>query len=254
VKTHHYHNNITKGGVVSKEKVLRLAQEQGSISTSLPLNFSSSVFVRIDEQHMDIMKVVITGPDDTPYSSGCFLFDIYFPPTYPNGPPLVNLQTTGGGSVRFNPNLYNCGKVCLSLLGTWSGAESENWNKDTSTLLQVLVSIQSLILVPTPFFNEPGYESQIGTPRGDQNSRSYNEVIRVATLEHAMVGQLRKPPQHFEQIIQSHFYYKRASINKMVDQWLLEAQQQGSSKGHHAKLLKVVKDLRDEFAKLQAPS
>ena len=58
--------------------------------------------------------------------------------------------------------------VCLSLLGTWSGAESENWNKDTSTLLQVLVSIQSLILVPTPFFNEPGYESQIGTPRGDQ--------------------------------------------------------------------------------------
>ena len=29
----------------------------------------------------------------------------------------VNLQTTGGGSVRFNPNLYNCGKVCLSLLG-----------------------------------------------------------------------------------------------------------------------------------------
>lgn len=30
----------------------------------------------------------------------------------------VNLQTTGNGTVRFNPNLYNCGKVCLSLLGT----------------------------------------------------------------------------------------------------------------------------------------
>lgn len=108
----------------------------------------------------------------------------------------------------------------------------------------MLVSIQSLIFVPTPFYNEPGYESQIGTPRGDQNSRNYNEVIRVATIEHAMVGQLRKPPQHFEQIIQSHFYYKRAAINKMVDQWLADAQQQGSSKGHHAKLLKVVKDLR----------
>jgi baculoviral IAP repeat-containing protein 6 len=254
VKGHHYNSQMVKGGAVSKEKVLRLAQEQGSISTSLPLNFSSSVFVRIDEQHMDVMKVLITGPDDTPYSGGCFLFDIYFPPTYPNTPPLVNLQTTGNGSVRFNPNLYNCGKVCLSLLGTWSGAESENWNKDTSTLLQVLVSIQSLILVPTPFFNEPGYESQIGTPRGDQNSRNYNEVIRVATIEHAMVGQLRKPPQHFEQIIQSHFYYKRAAINKMVDQWLADAQHAMSSKGHHAKLLKVVKDLRDEFAKLQAPS
>jgi len=49
----------------------------------------------------------------------------------------VNLQTTGQGAVRFNPNLYNCGKVCLSLLGTWRGETGENWDPDTSTLLQV---------------------------------------------------------------------------------------------------------------------
>ena len=48
--------------------------------------------------------------------------------------------------MRFNPNLYNCGKVCLSLLGTWAGP---GWNPKTSTLLQVLVSIQSLIMVCT---------------------------------------------------------------------------------------------------------
>lgn len=72
-------------------------------------------------------------------------------------PPLVNLQTTGNGTVRFNPNLYNCGKVCLSLLGTWQGDQGESWNKETSTLLQVLISIQSLILVDMPYFNEPGY-------------------------------------------------------------------------------------------------
>ena len=33
----------------------------------------------------------------------------------------MHLRTTGGGTVRFNPNLYNSGKVCLSLLGTWPG-------------------------------------------------------------------------------------------------------------------------------------
>jgi baculoviral IAP repeat-containing protein 6 len=54
------------------------------------------------------------GPANTPYSGGCFLFDFYFPVTYPNTPPQVNLRTTGGGSVRFNPNLYNCGKVPFS--------------------------------------------------------------------------------------------------------------------------------------------
>lgn len=40
-----------------------------------------------------------------------FEFDIYLPPTYPEVPPKVLLITTGGGTVRFNPNLYNCGKV-----------------------------------------------------------------------------------------------------------------------------------------------
>lgn len=34
------------------------------------------------------------------YDSGCFQFDIYCPSEYPSGPPVVNLQTTGGGSVR----------------------------------------------------------------------------------------------------------------------------------------------------------
>lgn len=29
IKRHHYNSSITKGGAVSKEKVLRLAQEQG---------------------------------------------------------------------------------------------------------------------------------------------------------------------------------------------------------------------------------
>lgn len=49
----------------------------------------------------------------------------------------VQFLTTGGGLVRFNPNLYNSGKVCLSLLGTWSGANGEEWNEHTSTILQV---------------------------------------------------------------------------------------------------------------------
>lgn len=57
------------------------------------------------------LQVLITGPADTPYANGCFEFDVYFPQDYPNSPPLVNLETTGGHSVRFNPNLYNDGKV-----------------------------------------------------------------------------------------------------------------------------------------------
>ena len=68
---------------------------------------------------------------------------------------------------RFNPNLYADGKVCLSLLGTWHGGDSsEKWNATHSNLLQVVVSIQGLILIPEPIYNEPGYEAMAGTPQG----------------------------------------------------------------------------------------
>jgi len=57
-------------------------------------------------------KALITGPADTPYSFGCFEFDIFLPTNYPASPPSVKFLTTGGGTWRCNPNLY---QVCLRL-------------------------------------------------------------------------------------------------------------------------------------------
>ena len=60
--------------------------------------------------------------------------------------------TTGGGTVELNSNLYSDGKVCLSLLGTSpsAGAEEARWNPETSSLVQVLISIQAIILIRQP--------------------------------------------------------------------------------------------------------
>ncbi|CAF0950186.1 unnamed protein product [Rotaria sordida] len=44
-----------------------------------------------DENRMDIIKILITGPDSTPYSNGCFIFDLYFPNQYPTTPPSICL-------------------------------------------------------------------------------------------------------------------------------------------------------------------
>ena len=84
---------------------------------------------------------MIIGPQDTPYANGCFEFDVFFPADYPNSPPIINLQTTGHNSVRFNPNLYVDGKVCLSILNTWQGSPEELWNGQISSFLQVFYSI-----------------------------------------------------------------------------------------------------------------
>ena len=65
---------------------------------------------------------------------------------------------------------------------------------------QVLVSIQSLILVNEPYFNEPGYERSRGTPSGTASSREYDANIRQATVKWAMLEMIRNPPACFKQV------------------------------------------------------
>ena len=98
-----------------------LFKELAAYRNALPVEYGSSCFCRVINNRLDMLRVMITGPDDTPYANGCFLFDISMPGDYPKSNPKVQFLTTGGGRIRFNPNLYNCGKVCLSLLGTWAG-------------------------------------------------------------------------------------------------------------------------------------
>ncbi len=56
--SHHYESNVKAAGdVPNASRARRLAQEAVTLSTSLPLSYSSSVFVRCDEDRLDLMKV-----------------------------------------------------------------------------------------------------------------------------------------------------------------------------------------------------
>lgn len=98
------------------------------------------------------------------------------------------------GGWRINPNLYEEGKVCLSLLNTWTGRGNEVWDPTSSSILQVLVSLQGLVLNSKPYFNEAGYDKQIGTAEGEKNSLSYNENTFLLSCK-TMMYLMRKPPQ-----------------------------------------------------------
>ncbi|KAK4852762.1 hypothetical protein QYF36_026882 [Acer negundo] len=154
------------------------------------------------ESRMDLLRAVIIGAEGTPYHDGLFFFDVFFPSGYPNVPPLVYYHS---GGLRINPNLYNCGKVCLSLLNTWSGNKNEKWIPSMSTMLQVLVSIQALILNQKPYFNEPGYASSNGTAHGENSSQRYNENTFILSLK-TMVYTVRRPPKYFKEFVVGHFY------------------------------------------------
>ncbi|CAD5122665.1 DgyrCDS11075 [Dimorphilus gyrociliatus] len=157
------------------------------------------MFIVPDQENLTKIHALITGPFDTPYEGGFFYFLIRCPSDYPIRPPRVKLITTGGGRVRFNPNLYKNGKVCLSILGTWSGPA---WTP-AQTISSVLISIQSL-MNDKPYHNEPGFE----TEKGSGHVEHYNDIIRHETIRVAVCDMLEdsfKCPDSLKEVMQQSF-------------------------------------------------
>lgn len=194
---HHYANQNLGMKQPPKNWAKKIQDEWRILEKDLP----DTIFVRAYESRMDLLRAVIIGAEGTPYHDGLFFFDICFQSSYPNSPPLVHYHS---GGLRINPNLYNCGKVCLSLLNTWTGGQKERWVPGTSTMLQVLVSIQGLILNTKPYFNEPGYAHSSGSVHGEKSSIQYNENTLILSLK-TMVYTMKKPPKNFEDLVTGHF-------------------------------------------------
>ncbi|KAL3615076.1 hypothetical protein CASFOL_040737 [Castilleja foliolosa] len=194
---HHFVNENGTDMQVKRGWLKKVNQEWSILEKDLP----ETIYVRAYEERMDLIRAAIIGSAGTPYHDGLFFFDIYLPPQYPNEPPMVHYIS---GGLRMNPNLYESGKVCLSLLNTWAGSESEVWNPSSSTILQVLLSIQALVLNEKPYFNEAGYDTQVGKAEGEKNSVSYNENAFLVSCR-SMLYLLRKPPKHFGALVDEHF-------------------------------------------------
>jgi ubiquitin-protein ligase len=228
----------------NQQALMRILSEISSFKTGLPLNWESTIWVRVPKDNINLFSFLISGPKDTPYENGLFEFHAYFPQEYPNKEPQVLIHTTGNGQVRFNPNLYNSGKVCLSLLGTWQGQEGEKWNAKTSTFLQVMVSIQSLIMVENPYFNEPGWEREMNSISGKQKSNAYNEERQPHTIKFGMTDMIKNPPCGFEDIVKNHFKMKK---NEIINNTLIWEQNASNHKNlisiNRKELIKVLDKL-----------
>ncbi|XP_030370819.1 (E3-independent) E2 ubiquitin-conjugating enzyme [Scaptodrosophila lebanonensis] len=215
---HHFYANIIHP--MNRSQYQRAIQrEYRMLQASLP----QGVFVRAYENRMDLMSVMMVGPKRTPYQNALFFFDFQMGREYPKSPPTCHYISYC--TERLNPNLYEEGKVCVSLLGTWAGRDYEVWSPD-STMLQVLVSIQGLILVDEPYYNEAGYEKQRGTQLGCENSRVYNEMA-IIKIAHSTVKQLQNPPQIFRKEVLDHFREFGDELHGRMQGWSdfsLEAQ------------------------------
>jgi ubiquitin-conjugating enzyme E2 Z len=139
------------------------------------------IYVKFNEENMLQATAMITGPKGTLYEYGFLFFNITFPKNYPYQPPDVSYISRN--KVRIHPNLYvgshssGYGKVCLSILGTWSGPK---WTS-IMDITTVLLTIQSL-LDDNPLHHEPGQEKNTS-----YTNSLYNEIIKYESLNTLLI-------------------------------------------------------------------
>jgi len=115
---------------IKKELALETKNPSPGISVWLP-----------DEDNIEFIDGLITGPEDSPFSGGCFKVKITLPERYPFEPPQVLFETK-----IYHPNIDNSGRICLDLLkmppqGSW---------KPNLNLALMLKSIRLLMSQPNP--------------------------------------------------------------------------------------------------------
>lgn len=94
--------------------------------------------------------VLIQGPEGSPYEFGVFPARLSFPTDYPLSPPKMRFSVP-----LFHPNVYSCGKVCISILHPPGddplGYEhsSERWSP-VQSVEKILLSVISMLAEPNP--------------------------------------------------------------------------------------------------------
>jgi ubiquitin-protein ligase len=202
---------MSASSFISKQTIQRLLSDIKQIIKS-PLT-ENGIYYSHDETDMLKGYALIIGQSGTPYDGGYYLFDFYFPTDYPYKPPTVFFHTNGE-NIRFNPNLYKCGKVCISLLNTWSG---EQWTS-CQTISTVLLTLCTL-LSDDPLLNEPGIT------KTHVDLQNYNKIIEYSNIKIAICDTVNKHPNIFKKqfnvfypIIKSHFLNNYENLVKRCNE------------------------------------
>tara|TARA_Y200000002_G_scaffold383256_1_gene404486 strand:+ start:1007 stop:1747 length:741 start_codon:yes stop_codon:yes gene_type:complete len=174
---------MSKCSTISKETIQRLIRDVKQLIKE-PLH-DNGIYYEHDQEDMLKGYAMIVGPSDTPYFGGYYFFEFTYPNNYPHSPPSV-LYQTNGDQIRFNPNLYKNGKVCISLLNTWKG---DQWTscQSISTILLALCTL----LCDKPLLNEPGIMEK------HKDFNKYNSIIKFKNLEIACLHLINKKEGYY---------------------------------------------------------
>lgn len=192
--------------IITKETISRLLKDVKDIMKN-PLVDNGIYYIHDDTQMLKGYALIV-GSKDTPYFCGNYFFEIDYPCDYPHSPPKVT-YCTNGENVRFNPNLYKCGKVCVSLLNTWRG---DQWTS-CQTISTVLLTLCTL-LCENPLLNEPG------VTKDNVDIKNYNSIVEYSNIKIAICDILYKKPGIYLPFFELFYNYAKDHFLKNYDELL----------------------------------
>ena len=199
---------------MEKNALKRILNKDIKEISKLNLN-SLGIYIQFNEDNFFEAKAMIVGPKDSLYEGGFLFFNIYFPKNYPFSPPDITYVSRN--NIRIHPNIYvghgtkGFGKVCLSILGTWSGPK---WTT-VMDITTVLLTIQSL-LDKNPLHHEPGQEKN-----ETLMNQLYNQVIEYDTINTLILKNYIHPPTGFHIFLEdmkNEFKKYNKNIQNLLDQ------------------------------------
>ena len=235
-------NTIISTPIITKETYRRILKDVKDLILN-PLTTDGIYYIH-DEDNMLKGYAMIIGPEETIYEDGFFFFEIKIPYNFPFAPPKVIFHTQGD-NIRFHPNLYRNGKVCLSILNTWKG---EQWTS-CQTLRSVLLTLVTL-LHNKPLLNEPGI-----TEKHD-DFVPYNKIIEFKTYAVAIdnICNQKNIPLSFVSFfpfVKKHFFKKYEKIIKRLDKKIEENPNPQIISAYIYNMIKVFINYKDVKAKIE---
>jgi len=210
---------------ISKESISRLLKDVKHIIKN-PLTENGIYYIHDDTDMLKGYSLII-GSSETPYFGGNYFFEFNYPCDYPHSPPNVRYWTNAN-KIRFNPNLYVCGKVCVSLLNTWRG---DQWTscQSISTVLLTLCTL----LCKDPLLNEPGVTTS------NPDMKVYDEIIQYANIDVAVCDIIIKKESVFMPFFDNFYPFVKLNFLKNYDNLMEFVEKKNTDFNGENKLLKT---------------
>jgi ubiquitin-conjugating enzyme E2 G1 len=106
-----------------------------------------------DDANLYDWEILIMGPDGTLYEGGFFKARLVFPQDFPNMPPTMTFV-----SEMWHPNVYEDGRVCISILHP-PGEDEFNSQESADERWRPILGVEQILVSVISMLSDPNDES-----------------------------------------------------------------------------------------------